>query len=70
MMNPLLFRNNSLALDVNLIFVCKIDTDLKSVIEFSLVISCAFKKGVIGWKLRHILNFCFFPFPYLYLNRV
>ena len=60
MMNPI-FDNNFLATDANLIFLSKIDKELKSVIEnifFHLL--CAFKKGAIGWKFQHFINCYFF----------
>ena len=53
MMNPV-FGNDFLATDANLIFLSKIDKDLKSVIVniFFNYLS-DFKIGVIGWKFQH-----------------
>ena len=65
------FDNNFLATDANLIFLSKIDKELKSVIEnifFHLL--CAFKKRCHRMEISTLYQLLFFfTIPYLYLNR-
>ena len=58
----LVFDNNFLATDANLIFLSKIDKELKGVVDFFPFLR-VFKRGAIGWKFQHFDNCYFLLFP-------
>ena len=56
---------------MKLFFVCKLDTDSKSLIEnIFWNFLCYIEIAVIGWIFQHVLNFHFVIISYLCLSGV